>query len=42
DLKHDQLGERRSGEERRNEVSDVAEERRQAERRTESKQGDQQ
>lgn len=42
DLKHDQLGERRSGEERRNAVSDVAEERRQAERRTESKQGDQQ
>lgn len=42
DLKHDQLGERRSGEERRNAASDVADERRQGERRTESKQGDQQ
>ncbi len=42
DLKHAQIGERRSGDERRGASSAVADERRQAERRTESKQGDQQ
>jgi C4-dicarboxylate transporter DctQ subunit len=42
DLKHTQIGERRSGDERRSTSKAVSDERRQAERRTESKQGDQQ
>ena len=42
DLRHDQIGERRSGAERRAAATDVAEERRQGERRNESKQGEQQ
>ena len=40
DLKHSQIGERRSGEERRGAQANVAEERRQGERRAESKEGD--